>query len=301
VPALTRAVPLLVAACAAPSPLSPPPWCDAPAPASEATDRSLALVEGAAWCTLPDETRGAAADLAGKARVVVPGADVPVGVGPVPACVARAAEGAGLVATGDASWRVEEVPGVAWVATAVQALVGPSGEAGALTLRVRAPEAVREVALDGTRPDFDDDVAIGWTLEVEGAERGLDACAFPDVPRSRHHVAFEGGEVDLELRIASSLVGTQPSVFERAAGVIDGEAFTTTDPWSLGYGPTHHHVDRSFLVRLPAPIGAIAALEVRHADPDGAEPPVEVDLLDAAGEIVRSPAVLAEAHEVAPP
>ena len=143
--------------------------------------------------------------------------------------------------------------------------------------------------------DYDPD-AIAWRLEycAEGecedwpypkGSREFDACSYAAADRrERHAVAFDGGEVTLELNIGVSPASTEPGAFERASGTFEGHAFDQRDYWKLVYSPAHHHFSRTFAVLFEEPIDDVCGLEITGLEPwedmGGDYTPNEVFTLD---------------------
>jgi hypothetical protein len=92
-------------------------------------------------------------------------------------------------------------------------------------------------------------------------------CAYADPPRiDTTHVEFEGGEAELVLNVGQSPASTEPAMFVRATGTLDGVSFDVTDYWQLVYNPEHHHFQRHFAVVFDEPIGDACGLVVRDVD-----------------------------------
>jgi len=100
-----------------------------------------------------------------------------------------------------------------------------------------------------------------------GEQRQFDSCTFAGYPRTLHRVEFQGGRIELELRLGWSMASTEPGIFFRAAGELDGVAFDQLDYWKLVYRPEHHHFSRDFAVLFDAPIGGACALRVTGVVP----------------------------------
>ena len=110
--------------------------------------------------------------------------------------------------------------------------------------------------------------------------RLFDSCTFAGVTTQRHRVEFDGGWIELDLRIGQALLATQPGLFVGARGEIDGQPFEQRNFWRLIYNPIHHHFSRDFVVLLDD--GPVAGIEVIEVDPVGEAPPTQVFVVDDA-------------------
>ena len=247
------------------------------------------LTDGATYCTVPSEERSLEQELAAKAQLHIPDGTWPVPTAEglhdlaLPVCTrfpagpdaSPAFTPAGTTAvspntygsttytylvgeqrlllptdTGDDAWRLAHT----------LVLVGPAGETPA------------PLTLDGGEPDLSTGAAGAFTLFPDGGS-AYDAtamtfgpCAEPDWTRHMHTVAFDGGDITLELWMGLNLIETAPSAFLRATGTLDGTPFDVTDGFRLVYRPDHHHYGRDFAVIFDAPVGDACALRVEAID-----------------------------------
>jgi hypothetical protein len=99
-----------------------------------------------------------------------------------------------------------------------------------------------------------------------GELRTFGSCEMDGWPTQHHTVTFDGGAATFDLRIGEAAASTEPAVYLRAQGTLDGVAFDVTDWWRLPYNPTHHHGSRDFGVIFDAPIGGACGLVARELD-----------------------------------
>jgi hypothetical protein len=116
----------------------------------------------------------------------------------------------------------------------------------------------------------------------------------------RHTLTFDGGDVVLDLPIGDSFTSTEPAMFVRAAGTLDGVEFVIEDYFDFLYNPEHHYFRRDFLVFFAAPIGEACGLMVTELDPFAPEALQVVSLVDCAGAAVSTRAVSAAVVERVP-
>jgi hypothetical protein len=133
-----------------------------------------------------------------------------------------------------------------------------------------------DMVLDGSWAGFADFSAQTMLCREDCTQwldiRRFDSCTFEGVARHLHQLEFEGGRVQLELRLGWSMASTEPGIFFAASGQLDGVAFDQRDYWKLVYKPEHHHFSRSFAVLFDAPIGGACALRVDGLVPWQGEP-----------------------------
>lgn len=110
--------------------------------------------------------------------------------------------------------------------------------------------------------------------------RRFDSCTHPDSALQRHTVTFEGGTIELEMRIGESPASTEPGAFVRGAGTFRGTAFEQTNYWRLVYSPTHHHFERDFAVFFETPIDSVCGLEIINLEPWDDYSPDQVFTID---------------------
>jgi hypothetical protein len=160
------------------------------------------------------------------------------------------------------------------------------------------------VPVDGSYVfDFDNDVSVSLCRPDCAAPaelRVLESCTFDGVDVRRHTVTFDGGDVVLDLPIGDSFAATEPAMFVRAEGTLDGADFVVEDYFDLVYNPEHHHFRRDFLVFFAAPIGDACGLMVTDLDPFAPEALQVVSLVDCAGAAVSTRAVSAAVVERVP-
>jgi hypothetical protein len=129
------------------------------------------------------------------------------------------------------------------------------------------------VVLDGSEIDTSGTVYLSFMLCHDPDLCGLPedvqftACNPVSYVLNRHTVAFDGGEIVLDLRKGISPAGTEPGAFVGASGTLDGEEFTQDDYFKLIYNPTHHHFSRDFAVLFDAPISGACGIEVIDTAP----------------------------------
>jgi hypothetical protein len=294
--------------CVAEEP-GPPPWswCSPPDALSGRGEAPLRVEEGALTCAMFDRLADwdqAATDKArvwlraGQVHLADPDADATTTV--LPACVEEAPGEVGAVAEGEAEASWAEA-GDLRILTVEQ----PLDDGAHLRLQARWDPADGQFVVSGAHVPIEQPVALAVELcdgpcPPEGGRR-IDDCAFDAYPRQRHTFTVAGGEVSVELRIASSLFATQPGALWSAQGTLDGVSFVQDDYYDLLYRPAQHHISRDARVRLDPPIGDAAWLEVTGFDPLGSPPPTEVWLLDAAGERLEQRAVTAEQFTTSAP
>jgi hypothetical protein len=103
--------------------------------------------------------------------------------------------------------------------------------------------------------------------------------------------------VDIDLRIGFDFVATQPAVFARAAGELDGVAFDQQDHWHLLYVPEHHHTVRSAIVLFDEPIAGAAGLMATEFEPLMEDPPAALALVDDGLEVIETLTITGETFQ----
>ena len=223
---------------------SPWAWCPAADTASTSGGATLQVGDGAIYCATFDEARTLAEEADAKAmiRLVAGSYAVPQEDGEIaarlPACGATAADdslasdGLGVLRTttdlgGSGRYRLE----------LRQPLAGASEHE--LVLFLEGPDdelTAGELAIDGEHFGLatDNEHVLAMQLcegSCDSFAEGvwLDSCTFARVPPEGHHVEFEGGSVDLQIRIGSALLATQPAVFVGGSGALDGAPFEERD------------------------------------------------------------------------
>ncbi len=275
----------------------PDPWDWCPSEGSGSGDALLEVGAGALYCSAFHETRTLSEERDSKAmlRLVEGGWAIPdvdgVSAVTLPICAETEQGVAGPVTSG---------PGELDTATDL-------GGSGRYRLLLRQPlqdpdggSWEVQAWLQGPTPDLVDAGAIDLTGDHLGLatdpERTLllqlcedhcldfadgrlfDSCTFAGVTTQRHRVEFDGGWIELDLRIGQALLATQPGLFVGARGELDGQPFEQRDFWRLIYNPIHHHFSRDFAVLLDT--GPAAGIEVIEADPISEAPPTQVFVID---------------------
>lgn len=298
----------LLVACVAED-AGPPPWswCAPPEADRGRGEPALQVAEGALTCAMFDRLADWDAAAEGKARVWLragavhladPDADTSTTT--LPVCVEEAPGEVGAVAVGEAESRWAEA-GDLRILTVDQ----PLDDGAHLRLQARWDPTDGPFEVSGAHVPIEQPVALSIDLcdgpcPPEGGRR-IDDCAFDAYPRQRHSITVTGGELTLELRIATSLFATQPGALWSASGALDGVSFVQDDYYDLLYRPAQHHISRDARVRLDPPIGDAVWLEVTGFDPLGSAPPTEVWLLDAARARLEARAVSGEVFTTTAP
>jgi len=105
------------------------------------------------------------------------------------------------------------------------------------------------------------------------------SCNFESAQLQKHTVTFEGGSVELYMRMGQSPASTEPAAFVSGSGVLDGTSFSQEDFYRLIYNPEHHHFSRDFIVLFDAPISSACGILVQNLDPWNEDPPGRVALV----------------------
>ncbi len=125
-------------------------------------------------------------------------------------------------------------------------------------------------------------------------ELRFDSCNPERYALNHSTVTFEGGQVELNVRIAALPGGISESpVFVAASGTLDSVQFEQTDYYKLVYSASHHQYLRSFAVLFDEPIDGACGVKVVDLDPySGGELPlfytIECDLSNRAERSVTS-------------
>lgn len=117
---------------------------------------------------------------------------------------------------------------------------------------------------DDKSPGYTTDFELcdGTDCDDQWQDVKFEACN-PDYPLQRHTVAFQGGQIVLDVRITGQVgVSVMLAAFTSASGTLNGQAFTQNDYWKLVYSADHHHFIRNFAVLFDAPIGDACGLKV---------------------------------------
>jgi hypothetical protein len=122
----------------------------------------------------------------------------------------------------------------------------------------------------------------------------FDSCNPETYSLNRSTVTFDGGQVILEVRIATLPGGISESpVFVLASGTLDLVTFEQRDYWKLVYAASHHQFSRSFAVLFDSPINGACGIKVTALDPyNGTQLPqvntIHCDLSNIAERSVRA-------------
>ncbi|MCB9794858.1 MAG: hypothetical protein H6741_19305 [Alphaproteobacteria bacterium] len=289
-------------------------WCPDEAPAGDASwTRQVRVTEGALYCGMADEGRTLLQEIEAKAQLrLMPGA-LPLpgedaqGVASLPACVMLDEGQQGLVSAGEAALEI------AWntygedtyyQARIRQPMQDAEGQPWTLSLFLTGLDTGSIPDIDGGHlPTFGDHGLEAWVCQGEGCE-GYDAsfrsCTFDGVDTDRHSFSFDGGALELDVRIGESFASTEPSAFVAARGELSGQAFTQTDYWRLIYNPEHHHFSRDAIVFFDEPIDAACGLSVLDFDAWGEPPETELHLVDCDGVAIEQRTITEERFELVP-
>jgi len=142
--------------------------------------------------------------------------------------------------------------------------------------------------LDGSFPDPEGTLSVALSICESPCEFGSDtrefsSCHFDGVPGERHRLVFDGGQVNLHLRISPgySMAGQLPALFVLAEGRLDGEDFAQADYWKLAFtGGIQHYMNRHFLFSFDAPIGTACGLKAEDLDIMISDPPARLTTVD---------------------
>lgn len=287
----------------------PWPWCPGADSALSSGAATLTVGDGAIWCATFNEARTLAEEAEAKAmvRFVAGSYPLPQVDGEIeaqlPACGATASvdqlasDGPGLIRVttdlgGSGRYRVE----------LRQPLAGSVGHELVMFLEGPTDELTSEgaLAIDGEHVGVATDQQHVFAMQLCEGSCGdfndgvwLDSCRFDRVPPESHHVQFEGGSVDLDIRIGSSMAATQPAVFVGGSGELDGDPFVQRDYWEILYNPQHHHFSRDFVLFVDDDLG----VQVTGLDPWGDPPETEVTIVDWALTPLESRAVQDETYD----
>ena len=268
-------------------------WCPSTDSSIGTGDAALEAGPGALYCSTFHETRTLEEELAAKAMIRLVQGSYPIptveGVSEhsVPLCVQTEQGAIGPVTAG--SGQLDTAPDLGgsgrYRLLMDQPLEDPDGGAWEVVLWLQGPTVdlteARSIALTGEHVGLATDPSR--TVIVQLCEfacldfadgRLFDSCTFTGVTTQRHRVEFDGGWIELDLRIGQALLATQPGLFVGARGELDGQAFEQRDFWALIYNPIHHHFSRDFVVLLDE--GPVAGIEVIEADPTAEPPPTQV-------------------------
>ncbi len=251
-----------------------------------AWEGALEILPGATYCSWFQQGRSLQQelDIKSQLRVLEGTWPLPSAEGShtltLPTCIRRAAGAALHAMTGSGSTRVEVATqggSSQWRLLGSQPF-GPEGGADRNlhhTITLVAPEGDPPPTLqvDGLAWDIDSaGFAVFNLADAGGSIDGPEAVAYglcdqTDWQTERHQIAFEGGQIDLELRLGPSVMETGPGAFLRAEGSLDGEAFVQESFFHLIYTPEQDHTRRHFAVIFDAPIAEACSLVVQEVEP----------------------------------
>jgi hypothetical protein len=101
---------------------------------------------------------------------------------------------------------------------------------------------------------------------------GFGPCIANDWTGQLNTVQFDGGDITLLLAIGPQFYSTEPAVFPRAYGTLDGVSFDQTDFFRLVYLPEHHHYVQNFAVLFDSPISGACGVMLEGFAPDSPSP-----------------------------
>jgi hypothetical protein len=102
--------------------------------------------------------------------------------------------------------------------------------------------------------------------------RWYSSCHYDNANLQKHTVTFEGGSIELFIRMGWSAASTEPALFISGSGTLDGTAFSQEDFYKLIYNPMHHHFSRDFIVLFDAPISSACGILVQELEPWPSDP-----------------------------
>jgi hypothetical protein len=109
--------------------------------------------------------------------------------------------------------------------------------------------------------------------------RRFASCHYDTATPQKHTVTFDGGSIELFIRMGQSDASTEPALFHFGSGTLDGTAFSQDDYYKLIYNPEHHHFSRDFIVLFDNPISSACGLKVQNLDPWNDDPAGRVALV----------------------
>jgi hypothetical protein len=136
--------------------------------------------------------------------------------------------------------------------------------------------------------DWGDEFGTGWQsfmlCKQEDGEckdvRWYSSCHYDNADLQKHTVTFEGGSIELFMRMGWSPASTEPALFISGSGTLDGTLFSQEDFYKLIYNPTHHHFSRDFIVLFDTPISSACGILVQELEPWPMDPLGRVTLVD---------------------
>tara|TARA_Y100001968_G_scaffold317764_1_gene347168 strand:+ start:465 stop:1535 length:1071 start_codon:yes stop_codon:yes gene_type:complete len=156
---------------------------------------------------------------------------------------------------------------------------------GTLRLEATGSQSPAPLLADGSAPSAWSGTGLEFSLCPDDAQscyegRHFLSCNPTGYRLQRHSLQFNGGELQLDIRMGESAAATEPAAFIRAAGNLDGQDFEQTSYWKLIYNPTHHHFSRDFALLFDSPIGGACGIKAINLDPWGDAPPGQVFTVD---------------------
>ena len=109
--------------------------------------------------------------------------------------------------------------------------------------------------------------------------RWYSSCHYDSATPQKHTVTFEGGSIELFIRMGASPASTEQALFTAGTGTLDATPFEQSDYYKLIYNPEHHHFSRDFIVLFDAPISGACGIKVQNLDPWNDDPPGRVALV----------------------
>jgi hypothetical protein len=109
--------------------------------------------------------------------------------------------------------------------------------------------------------------------------RWYSSCHYDNANLQKHTVTYEGGSIELFIRMGWSAASTEPAMFISGSGTLDGTSFSQEGFYKLIYNPEHHHFSRDFIVLFDSPISTACGIKVQHLDPWNDIPPGRVALV----------------------
>jgi hypothetical protein len=102
--------------------------------------------------------------------------------------------------------------------------------------------------------------------------RWYSSCHYDNANLQKHTVTFEGGSIELFIRMGWSAASTEPALFISGAGTLDTASFSQEDFYKLIYNPEHHHFSRDFIVLFDTPISKACGIKVQALEPWPTDP-----------------------------
>ena len=102
--------------------------------------------------------------------------------------------------------------------------------------------------------------------------RWYSSCRYDSAFLQKHTVTYDGGSIELFIRMGWSPASTEPALFISGSGTLDGTAFEQEDFYKLIYNPEHHHFTRDFIVLFDTPISSACGIKVQELEPWPTDP-----------------------------